>query len=139
MAKTPKGTFGATLTPAQMWRSVDWNHLRKGVYQLQVRIAKAVKCQRWNKVKSLQHILVTSRGAKLLAVKNVTSTKGKKTPGIDGIVWKSATAKLQAANSLRKRGYRAQPLRRVFIPKSNGMRPLGIPTVTSYCTSYKMV
>jgi RNA-directed DNA polymerase len=60
----------------------------------------------------------------------VTFNKGKKTPGVDGVLWQGARAKWRAANSLHRRGYRPQPLRRIYIKKKNGkLRPLSIPTM----------
>jgi len=121
---------GALIDDAKKWKSIDWKHARRQVRRLQVRIAKAVKENRWNKVKALQYLLTRSFYAKLLAVKRVTSNKGKKTPGIDGVLWKGARAKWRAVLSLRRRGYKPQPLRRIYIPKKNGKkRPLSIPTM----------
>ena len=109
---------------ADRWSSIDWKEARRQVRRLQMRIAKAVKEDRWNKVNALQYLLTRSFYAKLLAVKRVTSNKGKKTPGVDGVVWKGARAKWRAACSLRRRGYRPQPLRRIYIPKKNGKKRL---------------
>lgn len=110
------------------WRSIDWKQARLEVLRLQMRIAKAVQGGNYGKVKSLQWILTHSFHAKAMAVKRVTSNKGKKTPGVDGILWKGSAAKMQAINSLRQHGYHAQPLRRIYIPKRNGKkRPLSIP------------
>lgn len=112
------------------WRSIDWKTARREVRRLQMRIAKAVQEGKHGKVKSLQWILTHSFYAKALAVKRVTSNKGKNTPGVDGVVWKDARAKMQAVLSLRQHGYKAQPLRRTYIPKKNGKkRPLSIPTM----------
>jgi len=81
-------------------------------------------------VKALQWILTHSFSGKALAVRRVTENQGKKTPGVDGITWSTPEAKSQAMLSIKRRGYRPQPLKRVYIPKANGkMRPLGIPTM----------
>jgi RNA-directed DNA polymerase len=119
---------GAPIDDAKQWSGIDWDRARSEVRRLQVRIAKAVKANRWNKVKALQHRLTRSFYAKLLAVKRVTSNKGRKTPGVDGVLWQGARAKWRAVFRLRRRGYRPQPLRRIYIPKKNGKkRPLSIP------------
>src|ERR1700722_12233054 len=63
-----------------------------------------------------------------MAIARVVSNAGAKTPGVDGVTW-SAEDCGPAFTLLRRRGYRPQPIRRVYIPKSNGRkRPLGIPT-----------
>ncbi|WP_269059620.1 group II intron reverse transcriptase/maturase [Methylomonas sp. LL1] len=91
---------------------------------------KAIQEGRWGKVKALQWLLIHSFSGKAIAVKRVTENKGKKTSGVDGKTWSTPKAKSQAMLSLRRRGYQPLPLRRVYIPKSNGKeRPLGIPTM----------
>jgi len=113
---------GAPVRDAQQWEQVNWDHARREVRKLQVRIAKAVQQKRWNRVRSLQWLVAHSFYAKLLAVKRVTSNQGRHTPGVDGVVWRGARAKWRAASSLRRRGYRPQPLRRVYILKRNGKK-----------------
>ena len=119
----------APIDDATKWARIDWDLARREVRRLQMRIAKAVKEGRWRMVRALQYLLSHSFYAKLLAVKRVTSNRGKKTPGVDGILWQGARAKWRAVLSLRRRGYRPQPLRRIYIPKKNSLnkRPLSIP------------
>jgi RNA-directed DNA polymerase len=119
---------GASSRTAQMWDQANWSHIEAEVKRLQVRIAKATQEGRWGKVQALQRLLTRSHSGKMLAVKRVTENRGKRTPGVDGKVWSSPAARWNGMRSLRHRGYRAMPLRRVYIPKSNGKkRPLGIP------------
>ncbi|MBN2465016.1 group II intron reverse transcriptase/maturase [candidate division WOR-3 bacterium] len=121
---------GALIGEAAFWQSVDWVKARREARRLQVRIAKAVQEGRWNRVSVLQRLLTRSLPARLLAVKQVTSNKGSKTPGVDGVLWTTARDKAQAVTDLRRRGYQPQPLRRIYVPKKNGKkRPLSIPTM----------
>jgi RNA-directed DNA polymerase len=52
--------------------------------------------------------------------------------GGDGRVWETPEKQAGAIGALRQRGYRALPLRRVYIPKNDGthrQRPVSIPTM----------
>jgi RNA-directed DNA polymerase len=121
---------GATSHGAVDWHAIDWRKVHRNVRRLQARIVKAAQAGRWGKVKALQHLLTHSFSAKALAVKRVTENQGKRTPGVDGETWSTPRKKAQGIQSLQQRGYRSQPLKRVYIPKSNGKkRPLGIPTM----------
>lgn len=115
---------------AEHWNQLDWNRCQRQVKRLQARIVKATREGRWGKVKTLQRLLTRSFAAKALAVKRVTENQGRKTPGVDRVLWRTPAAKSKAIGSLQHRGYKPQPLRRVLIPKANGkLRPLGIPTM----------
>lgn len=94
---------GALPDQTPLWHLINWDVVKSEVKWLQVsefarlrvRIAKAVTEQRWHKVKALQWLLTHSFSAKLLAVQRVSSNKGAKTPGIDGVVWSSPAARMK--------------------------------------------
>jgi len=69
-------------------------------------------------------------------------------PGVDGPTIGAITGTPERRQSwmatlqreLQNKAYRPSPVRRVYIPKSGGgQRPLGIPTVCSYCTGRNRV
>jgi RNA-directed DNA polymerase len=122
---------GATPDCAVHWHSINWKKVYHTVHRLQARIVKAVRAGRWHKVKALVYLLTHSFSGRALAILRVISNSGAKTAGVDGILWNTPQAKSAAFSVLRRHGYQPQPLRRVYIPKSNGkQRPLGIPTMT---------
>jgi RNA-directed DNA polymerase len=113
------------------WHGINWATVHRQVRRLQARIVKAIQEGRHNKVKALQWLLTHSFSGKALAVKRVTTNRGKNTPGVDKVVWNTSEAKTNAIASMKRRGYSPIPLLRVFIPKKNGQktRPLGIPAM----------
>src|SRR5947209_15530414 len=120
---------GAVPNAAVDWHAVNWPKVYRTVRRLQARIVKAVRGGQWHKVKALVYLLTHSFSGRALAILRVVSNSGAKTPGVDGVTW-SADDRGPAFTLLRRRGYRPQPLRRVYLPKSDGRkRPLGIPTM----------
>lgn len=120
----------ALKTLSVAWNFIRWDKVCERVRSLQRRIAKAISEVKPGRAKALQWIMTHSFSAKLLAVKRVTENKGKNTPGVDGVLWKTSKDKIKAALSLGRLGYAVKPLRRVYIEKKNGKkRPLGIPTM----------
>ena len=131
-SKTAKAeSLSDTAKLSAQWKSIDWREAEIQVNRLQIRIAKATSKKQWNKVKRFEYLLTHSYYAKLLAVRQVTTNKGKNTSGVDGELWTTPIAKMQAVLSLTDKGYKSSPLRRVYIDKkgSNKKRPLSIPTM----------
>jgi RNA-directed DNA polymerase len=113
------------------WRDTNWSDCHRRVRSLQTRIVKAWQEGRRRKVKALQRMLTRSLSGKALAVKRVTENPGRWTPGVDGAIWSTPDTKTEGVLSLRRRGYKPRPLRRIYIPKSDvtKLRPLGIPAM----------
>ncbi|EFK11833.1 conserved hypothetical protein [delta proteobacterium NaphS2] len=64
--------------------------------------------------------------------------------GVDGQTAKAYSENLEEnlrdlLNRFKSGDYKAPPVRRTYVPKGDGKRtrPIGIPTVASYCTSYR--
>ena len=128
--KTSEKLSDEAMLSAQ-WKNIDWHKAEREVNRLQIRIVKATQQKDYNAVKRLQYLLTHSFYAKALAVKRVVTNDGRKTPGVDGVLWNTPAKKMKAVLSLTDKGYRARPLRRVYIEKKDKKkkRPLGIPTM----------
>lgn len=121
----------SSASDTKIWDNLSWNKISKQVTRLQMRIAKAVREEKKGRVKTLQRLLTCSFYAKCLAVKRVVLNKGGKTPGVDGIIWRTSRQKIQAALSLKRHGYNPLPTKRIYVPKrqKGKFRPISIPTM----------
>jgi RNA-directed DNA polymerase len=113
------------------WHGSDWVGWYRRVRSLQRRLVQAVQAGAWGKGKRWSYRLIHSVAARALAVKRVMEKAGKKTPGVEGILWKSPEQKAAAVTRLGQwRESQPQPLKRRYLPKPNGKRrPLSMPTL----------
>jgi RNA-directed DNA polymerase len=113
------------------WSDINWHKLERGVHKLQKRIFQASNRGNVKLVRRLQKLLISSRSARLLAVRRVTQdNQGRKTAGVDGVKSLTPKQRLILVDKI-KLGTKAKPTRRVWIPKpgTSEERPLGIPTM----------
>src|ERR1041385_1265578 len=72
------------------WNTIDWRKTNRLVRNLRQRIFRATQEGDWDKVQSLQRLMLRSHANVLQSVRRVTQVNhGKNTPGIDKVVVKT--------------------------------------------------
>jgi group II intron reverse transcriptase/maturase len=117
---------------SEAWSNQEWKKFQKTLFRLQKRIYKAMQDGDHRKVRSLQRLVLKSRAARMLAVRQVSQlNSGKKTCGVDGQKTLNFQQRLELAEKLKEaNNWEHKGLREVQIPKKNGkLRTLKIPTI----------
>lgn len=121
-------------TNSELWKNIPWKKLRRVLFRLQHRLFKAVKAGDKAKARNLQKLILKSRAARLLAIRQVSQlNSGKKTAGVDGRTALTFKERIQLDEVLRVKVMRWEhnKLREIPIPKKDGTtRMLKIPTIS---------
>ena len=118
---------------SESWKTLPWKKFRRDLFRLQKRVYKAIQVGDKQKAKSLQKLILKSRAARMLAIRQVTQLNaGKKTAGIDGKASLTFEERFALSEELRVKSnnWKHQKLRSIPIPKKDGStRLLKIPTI----------
>ncbi len=69
---------------SELWKNLPWKKFRRDLFRLQKRVYKAVNVGDKRKAKYLQKLILKSKAARYLAIRQVTQLNaGKKTAGVD--------------------------------------------------------
>lgn len=139
-AAQPASAVGIVNGPEDVptdWLSIDWQQVEDDVRRLRQRIFAASQAGDLARVRNLQKLMLRSRANMLASVRRVTEVNaGRKTAGIDGKTALLPQSKAELADWMQHRAapWRPKPVKRVYVPKSNGkQRPLGIPVIADRC------
>jgi RNA-directed DNA polymerase len=130
--KTVQSVQGSQRQSAAItWTTMDRSVAKRHVYKFQQQIFQATRNKDFKTVQRTKKTLFKSLYARFLAVLQVTSNKGRYTPGVDGKVLTTPEEKWNLVELLRDiKNYHPKPVRVIYIPKKDGTkRMLGIPTI----------
>jgi RNA-directed DNA polymerase len=120
----------------QTFHHIDWFKVNKTVQGIRYRIFVNSQEKRFDKVRSLQKLMLSSKANYLYSIRKVTSNKGKDTAGVDNIKSISPEHKMQIFGALNLStilNWNPPPVKRVYVRKNNfdrrKIRPVGIPTL----------
>ena len=118
---------------SESWKQLPWKKFRRNLFRLQHRIWKAVRAGDMAASRSLQKLILRSRTARFLAIRQVTQlNQGKKTAGVDGVKSLSFYERflLEETLKLHANNWKSDKLRKIPIPKKDGTtRTLKVPTI----------
>lgn len=118
---------------SELWANLPWKKFRRDLFRLQKRVWKAVSVGDKRKAKYLQKLILKSKAAIFLAIRQVTQLNaGKKTAGVDGKTSFSFDERFFLSNELKQNvnTWKHNKLREIPIPKKDGtMRMLKVPTM----------
>jgi RNA-directed DNA polymerase len=124
----------SSLTASELWKSFNWKKASKRLFRLQKRVYKAVQRLDKRNARKLQKLILKSKGARMLAIRQVTQLNaGKRTAGVDGKASLTFEERfdLETQISLNHTNWKHQKLREIPIPKKDGTsRLLKVPTIS---------
>jgi RNA-directed DNA polymerase len=117
------------------WQAIDWKRVNQRVKNLRLRIFRASREGDLKRIRSLQRLMLRCQANVLESVRRVTQVnKGKDTPGVDRVMVTTPEERGWLCDQLSQLDlHHVRPVRRVYIPKRKGQRPLGIPTIVDRC------
>ena len=128
-------TANVTVGEMPAWHAIHWKQVYRTIKNLRQRIFRASREGDLKQVRSLQRLMLRCRANVLESVRRVTQVnQGKATPGVDGVVITTPEERTRLCGKLSQLElHKVHPVRRVYIPKRRGKRPLGIPVIEDRC------
>ena len=114
---------------SELWKNLNWTKICKVVFRLQIRLFKAMRTGDSARVRNLQNLILRSRSARLLAIRQVTQLNAGKKTGVNSLNFKQ---RFELEERLAKYTFKWKhsKLREIPIPKKDGtFRILKVPTL----------